>query len=170
MEKRINLKIDNFFHTFKKDVKSKIDELGLINTSEGEKLLQYIYDYSIISLNKTDMQKRKRVKNTIPLFERCCALRANMEQCTRRRKDGEKFCGTHIKGIPHGEVTEGEEKQPTSRKLEVWAQEIKGIIYYIDKNNNVYDPQNIYENVTDPAVIAKYVIKDDGEYSIPSMF
>ena len=42
--------------------------------------------------------------------------------------------------------------------------------YYIDKNNNVYDPQNIYENVPDPAIIAKYVIKDDGQYSIPSMF
>ena len=104
------------------------------------------------------------------MYERCCALRANKEQCTRRKKDGEKFCGTHIKGIPHGEVSGEEKSQSPTTKLEVRAQEIRGIIYYIDKSGNVYNPQNIYENIIDPAIIAKYVLDDKGEYSIPSMF
>ena len=47
--------------------------------------------------------KRKRVKNVVHLSDRCCAKRANGEQCTRRRKDTTtEYCGTHLKGTPHG--------------------------------------------------------------------
>ena len=56
-------------------------------------------------LSKEDFQKRKRVKNVVPQFERCGAKRANGEQCTRRKKDDSCFCGTHVKGTPHGEVS-----------------------------------------------------------------
>ena len=170
MEKRINTKLLDFCHTFKNDIKIYMQELEMMESNKSQKLLQYIYDYSNITITKLDMQKRKRVKNTIPLHERCCALRANLEQCTRRKKNEEKFCGTHIKGIPHGEVSGEEKSQSPFTKLEVWAQEIKGIIYYIDKSGNVYNPQNVYENVIDPAIIAKYVLDEKGEYSIPSMF
>ena len=52
--------------------------------------------------NKEDFIKRKRIKNIVPNYERCIAKRANGEQCTRRNKNGEQFCGTHIKGTPHG--------------------------------------------------------------------
>ena len=39
----------------------------------------------------------------IPPNERCCGIRANGQQCTRRKKEGQdKYCGTHIKGTPHG--------------------------------------------------------------------
>ena len=63
--------------------------LGLLEQTQGKELLQYIYDYSIIEITKMDLQKRKRVKNSVPFCERCCALRANNEQCTRRKKAGE---------------------------------------------------------------------------------
>ena len=48
-------------------------------------ILQFIYDYPNMEINN-DLTKRKRVKNVVPLHERCCALRANEEQCTRRKK------------------------------------------------------------------------------------
>ena len=45
----------------------------------------------------------RRVWKIIPPGERCCGLRANGQQCTRRKKEGQdKYCGTHIKGTPHG--------------------------------------------------------------------
>ena len=48
---------------------------------------------------------KKRQKNIIKSGELCCGLRANGQRCTRRKKDGnEKFCGTHIKGTPHGTI------------------------------------------------------------------
>ena len=55
--------------------------------------------------------------------------------------------------------------EPT-QKIEVWAQDIKGIIYYIDNNNNVYQPDDIINNKFNPKIIAKYV-KNAEQYSIP---
>jgi len=81
-----------------------------------------------------------------------------------------RFCGTHIKGTPHGEIKEGEQVKDTSIKIEVWAQDIKGIIYFIDKTGNVYDPQHIHQNLKNPAIIAKYNKNENNEYSIPSIF
>tara|TARA_B110000037_G_C17023355_1_gene466268 strand:- start:228 stop:746 length:519 start_codon:yes stop_codon:yes gene_type:complete len=172
MEKRITRKIDTFQRTFKEDIKNKMVELNLSNTSleTYNELLQYIYDYNSIEITKDDFKKRKRVKNTIPQCDRCCALRANHEQCTRRKKSGEKFCGTHIKGTPHGEVDKNKQIKNNSIKIEVWAQDIKGIIYFIDKSCNVYDPQDIHENLKNPKVIAQYVQDNEGNYNIPSIF
>ena len=103
-------------------------------------------------------------------MRRCCALRANKEQCTRRKKNGEKFCGTHIKGIPHGEIKAGEQVKDTTKKIEVWAQDIKGIIYHLDKNGNIYDPQHVHQNLKNPAIIAKYIKNENGDYEIPNIF
>ena len=177
MEKRVNSKARLYFQTFKDDIKNTILEFGLMGDtqlSETEvrtkvsSLLQYIYDYQPITFEKTDFQKRKRVKNIVPYFERCCALRANKEQCTRRRKGTNNFCGTHIKGIPHGEINK-ENNVVAHTKKTVWAQDIKGIIYYIDDEQNVYAPQDVLENNINPKIIAKYVLENE-VYSIPSLF
>ena len=170
MEKRINTKTREYLQTFKDDIKQNIIDKFCPEVDDGNEkihsLLQFIYDYQPLEFSKTDFQKRKRVKNVVPYFERCCALRANGERCTRRKKDDEKFCGTHIKGIPYGEINQVE-KAPTHTKKTVWAQDIKGIIYYIDDEENVYHPQDVLNNTENPKIIAKYIL-EDGEYSIPS--
>ena len=52
--------------------------------------------------NNTECRRKRKIKVIKP-SELCCGLRANGSRCTRRKKDGnEKFCGTHIKGTPHG--------------------------------------------------------------------
>jgi len=169
MEKRLNRKIDNGFQDFKHQIKNKMAEMEMLQDSKGTELLQFIYDFNVFNITKLDLQKRKRVKNSVPLNERCCALRANKEQCTRRKKDSEKFCGTHIKGIPHGEITADNQVLDTTKKVEVWAQDIKGIIYFIDNDGNIYDPQQVHQNLKNPDIIAKYVQDEDGEYKIPQV-
>ena len=128
-------------------------------------LLQFIYDYGHLVVKKEDIQKRTRVKNLVPFHERCRALRANGEQCTRRKKDCAKFCGTHIKGIPHGEISDAGSKESLLKKVQVWVQEVNGIIRHIDKTGNVYDPQDIYQNIENPKVIAKWT-KTGDKYQI----
>jgi hypothetical protein len=62
---------------------------------------------------------------------------------------------------------------PTTKnvKVDIWAQDIKGIIYYVDKSGNVYDTEDIMKIDKHPKrVIAKYVQDGAGNYSIPSMF
>ena len=97
MEKKITKKQDAYMCTFKDSIRDKAELLGIKN-DQMNALLQYIYDYEKLSFGKEDCTKRKRVKNVVPMFELCCAKRANGEQCTRRKKeDSPEYCGTHIK-------------------------------------------------------------------------
>ncbi len=167
MERRINKKIEVYVSKFKDDIRDKSVDLGL-DAEQSNLFLQFVYDYDRLTFDKDDFAKRKRVKNVVPFFDRCCAKRANGEQCTRRRKDDtNEYCGTHLKGTPHGviETTEGE-NVPTTKKVEIWAHDIQGIIYYIDNTNNVYQAEDIVGNKENPKIIAKYV-KDGDKYNIP---
>jgi len=154
MEKRINKKFENYITTLKENIREKSIELGM-NDEKMNELIQYIYNYQRMTLNKDDFMKRKRVKNVVPYFERCCAKRANGEQCTRRKKEECEYCGTHMKGTPHG-LVEDEENKQTMQKIELWAQEIMGIVYYLDKFGNVYQAEDIVNNKVNPKVISKY--------------
>ena len=166
MERRINKRIESYITDFKDDIRKKAETLGLVNDLNLSNLVQYVYDYERLSLNKEDFMKRKRVKNAVHLSDRCCAKRASNEQCTRRKKEGCEYCGTHLKGTPHGICLNGDDDKPQGQKIEVWVQEIQGIVYYIDKNNNVYQAEDIIVNKVNPKIIAKYVKQGD-TYTIP---
>jgi hypothetical protein len=166
MEKRLNKKVETYITVFKDNIREKATQLGLTNDVKSTQLLQYIYDYDRLSFGKEDFQKRKRVKNFVPVYDRCCAKRANNEQCTRRKKEGSEYCGTHMKGTPHGTMESPDEPKMNTTKIEVWAQDIHGIVYYIDKFNNVYETADIIKNQVNPKIIAKYV-KNGENYSIP---
>tara|TARA_B100000287_G_C20580484_1_gene760142 strand:- start:275 stop:796 length:522 start_codon:yes stop_codon:yes gene_type:complete len=169
MERRINKKIETHFVDFKSQI---IDRLKICfgdieSDSDAYKLVEFIYNFPKIDITAEDIKKRKRVKNIVPFCDKCLALRANGEQCSRRKKTGYSFCGTHIKGTPHGHVENKPEANPYTKRT-VWIEEINGISYYIDKNNNVYQSSDIVNNVVNPRIIAKYVQNAFGEYSIPS--
>ena len=166
MERRLNKKVETYITSFKDSIRDKATQMGMTTHEQVSQLLQCIYDYERLTFNKEDFQKRKRVKNFVPVFDRCCAKRASNEQCTRRKKDGCEYCGTHLKGTPHGIVDSQNEPKNTTQKIEVYAQDIQGIIYYIDKNSNVYQAEDIIGNKVNPKIIAKYT-KDGEKYSIP---
>ena len=166
MEKRLNKKTEQYITNFKDNIRDKAQQMGFSKDYKMNQLLQYVYDYERLSFEKEDFQKRKRVKNFVPVFDRCCAKRATNEQCTRRKKEGIEYCGTHMKGTPHGIIDNQEDAKVTTQKVEVWAQDIQGIIYYIDKNNNVYKAEDIIVNKINPKIIAKYV-KNSELYTIP---
>jgi hypothetical protein len=167
MEKRIQKKVDEYMKQFKESIKEQITDKNLDPELYSD-ILQLIYDYPSMEITQEDLKKRKRIKNTVPLHERCGALRANLQQCTRRKKNNEKYCGTHSKGRPHGQVDDQQELVNITKR-EVWAQDINGIIYYIDKEKNVYDHKDIMDGITNPKVIAKYN-KIGEDYSIPDLF
>ena len=166
MERRLNKKLESWISDFKDNIREKAEQIGISKNDQTNKLIQYIYDYDRLTFNKEDFQKRKRVKNVVPIFDRCCAKRASNEQCTRRKKDGIEYCGTHMKGTPHGIIDNQSENKPSVQKIEVWAQDIQGIVYYIDKTYNVYQAEDIIVNKLNPKIIAKYS-KNGDVYSIP---
>jgi len=179
MEKHLNKKVDKHQIDFKNAIKEWLadnnaeimDKNNIIKTGG---FLQFIYDYNNLSLTNEDFKKRKRIKNVVPQYDLCIAKRANGEQCTRRKKipDDEtttstNYCGTHIKGTPHGIVNSDIEMAKSVKKVEVWVKDIKGINYYIDAQHNVYKPEDIMANKPNPSVIASWVKVTDDIYSIP---
>ena len=167
MERKINKIIEEYVTLFKNDIRTKMSEL-VMNSDIDNHLLNYIYSYERLSINKEELNKRKRVKNMIPNVDRCCAKRANSEQCTRRKRN-ELYCGTHMKGVPNGEVVstnEDDNNVPSNKqKTEVWIEDVNGIFYYIDKNKNVYQVEDILSQKTNPKIIGKYT-KTDDKYEI----
>lgn len=86
MEKRLNKKAETYVTTFKDSIREKAAQMGMSKNDQVNQLLQYIYDHDRLSFVKEDFQKRKRVKNFVPIFDRCCAKRASGEQCTRKKR------------------------------------------------------------------------------------
>lgn len=193
MERRLNQRIDEYLIEFKNQIAGRIQAIvqGMEDSVSGageshitgncisdvkakcNTLASFVYNYEKIKVGKDDFMKRKRVKSVVPIYDRCCAKRASGEQCTRRKKEGESYCGTHIKGTPHSVMEENavEQSAPKNVKVDIWAQDIKGIIYYIDKAGNVYDTEDIMKiDKTPKRIIAKYVQDEKGNYSIPSIF
>lgn len=175
MERRIAKKIEQHQLEFKNAIKSYFDinkcniKSSVDTNINNSEFLQFIYDYENLSLIKDDFKKRKRIKNQVPQYERCEALRANCEQCTRRKKDECSFCGTHSKGTPHGVVDSQGDEFKKMTKIEVWVKEIKGINYYVDLENNVYLPGDILSNIPNPRKIGKCVYNSNGTFNIPDL-
>ena len=155
MEKRINKVIENYVIEFKDNLKQKITELQFEDNSKINELLEYMYDYERLVLSKDDFIKRKRIQNSIPISNRCNAKRANEEQCTRRRKQGSEYCGTHTKGTPNGFLNKDMCGDCVTTKLEVIATDINGIIYYVDKYSNVYRTEDIFNEIDNPQIVGK---------------
>ena len=169
MEKRLNNKLELYIKAFKDNIRDKIISLGLENVEHMAEFMEYVYEYDRLVVDKNDFVKRKRVKNSIPEDNRCMAKRANGEQCTRRRKDPNcDFCGTHSKGTPHGLIDSTEEDLHKNQTMEVFAQEIKGIVYYIDHYNNVYNTEDVMKQKQDPVIIGRWE-KINNDYIIPDL-
>ena len=166
MDKRINKIIESYTTEFKDNIKNKIIEKNFDDKTKVNELLEYMYDYNRLTIEKEDLIKRKRIKNSIPTLNRCVAKRANGEQCTRRKKKECEFCGTHSKGVPNGMMLYTDIKQNENENIEVFAEDIKGIVYYVDKKNNVYKTEDILSGKENPQIIST-CLNVDGVYTIP---
>jgi len=188
MERRISGKIDAYIIELKDALSSKIRELGTAASAAAEsetdssscalvgagsnncvvgtieqlckQLTTFVYEYEKLKLTKEDFMKRKRVKNTVPIQERCLAKRANGEQCTRKKKEGCDYCGTHTKGVPcnimDDDKESGDKSKLNQQSVNIWVQNIKGIEYFIDGFQNVYKHEDVINNSTNPRIVAKY--------------
>jgi hypothetical protein len=164
MDRKLNKRIAEYIGDFKKQIKEKTLNLRFTDTEKVQDLMEFVFQYDRLVLSKEDVSKRKRVKNSIPCNNRCHAKRANGEQCTRKQKDGFTYCGTHIKGIPHGIVSTSTGDDSQYINAEVIAKEINGIVYYLDKHGNIFSTEDVLKQTPNPKVIAKY--KKDGDQYI----
>lgn len=169
MEQRITTKVNDHMIQFKTDVKEWMKKHGVYAMRGGEDVtmafLHYLYSYENPTFTEDDFQKRKRTSCVISPADRCVAKRSNNEQCSRRRKAGMCFCGTHAKGTPYGVVT-CEVEKVTTKKVEIWTEEVNGIFYYLDHAGNVYSPEDIVQGNMKPSTIGKWSKDEQGQYLI----
>lgn len=166
MEKNIRAKITDYECKFKDNVKKWFleNDASIICGNTHDKtndFIQHLSDFPRLELSSQDFQKRKRIKNNVPDYNRCIAMKCNGDRCSRKQKhSGTHLCGTHIKGAPHGTFTSNQEINK-KRQVNLWLQEINGISRYIDENENIYSTQDILDKVNHPKIIGKYGIKSD---------
>jgi hypothetical protein len=171
MESRITLKTSKNINDLKMSVMNVISNAQFDSNSDICKLRQYVSQFSDNIFEKTDFAKHARIKSTVPSNNQCLAKKATLEQCTRRRKDGFSYCGTHIKGQPHGTMNldvQNNVVPNTHVSVTIVAKEINGIMFYLDDYGNVYLTEDICNNIKNPSIIAKYT-KCGDIYHIPSL-
>ena len=168
MEKIINKSIEEYLTKYKMDIQNKMMELKYHDDDKKNRLLEFIFDYERFTIKKDDLKKPARMKTIIPTCLRCSAKRVNGEQCTRRKnKDGE-YCGTHSKVLPYGVFEVTNSTNDVKKNLNVVAENIQGIMYYIDSFLNVYNTEDILEGKEDPRIVAK-AEKNNNVYTIPEL-
>jgi len=166
MEKHVNKKTEDYVIEMKTNLRRKIMDLNFCETEKTNDLIEYLNEYERLVFAKGDFVKRNRLQKSIPHKNRCNAKLQNGEQCTRRKKSECSFCGTHTKNVPYGSVEIDPKKM--NMKVDVFAVEVKGIVFYIDGENNVFKTEDILEEKENPAVIAKAVF-NNGVYCIPDL-
>jgi hypothetical protein len=166
MDTRLNRVIETYTSQLKQSIRDIVLKLDFNEKEKANKLLNHVFNFERLTLSKEDVTKRKRVKNSIPLENRCHALRSNGEQCTRKQKDDNSFCGTHAKGTPHGLVNM-ETKDTDTVLVDVFAHNIQGIIYYLDKNFNVYKTEDVLSNKLNARIVSHYKIINDEYVLVP---
>lgn len=153
--KRLNDKARHMFSDFGDDLTKMMMDCD-VPDEYRTKIKCFVANYQMGNFCDDDLKKRKRNTHVVVNSDRCSAKRSNGEQCTRRHKDGSQYCGTHNKGQPHGKVDETMSSSADMKK-EVRAEEIKGIVYYVDDDGNVYDTAQVHQNNENPDVIGKYL-------------
>jgi len=164
MESRINKTIVTYIRAFKTDIGEKVKSMDLGDEQSSE-LMRFIFDYQKLTLKSNDFNKRKRLKNSIPVTNRCNACKANGDQCTRRRRGETEFCGTHSKGVPHGLIKEIDDSNKQNQSVDIFGEDVNGIIYYMDNFSNVYKMEDIMAQSDNPSVIGDYKLTN-GVYEI----
>ena len=156
--KNINSKLVLNINSFKEYITDIIN-----SENDNPTIIAKINEYNFKLFDIDDMNKKKRMKNNIPISERCEAKRASCERCSRRKKGASIYCGTHIKGTPHGKIND---IQTSLKKVEILNKDINGIIYFIDNDGNVYNHEDIQHNKPNPRIITKYSRKENGDILI----
>lgn len=159
---KLNTRVEGVLSEFKEQIIQKLRDPGANSHSD---IIQFIQKFQPPVIREDEIMKKKRVKNPIPFHDKCIAKRANGEQCSRRKKKGGDFCGTHSKACPHGTISvetmeegeaSGEQYGVVKKQIEVWLEDINGIMYWINDSGTVYHPDDIRNNVENPRVIAHY--------------
>lgn len=142
---------NELFKIIKEEVVNLLYKVAKDNRLSGEEFVgKYLDDISKIGVK---MGIKRRNRRSLPKDLQCLGRKIDGQQCTRSRRNGEEFCLSHMKRLPHGRIDDpnfaGKEKGKRGRKkkevvyneeeyLCVHLELIKGKQYLVDENGNVF--------------------------------
>jgi len=149
MESKIQTIADNFYDNYKTAIFQKID--NIVSVATADELKTFINSLNNLTFKKEDFYVKKETP-VVEMKDRCIAKRSDNTQCTRRKKKGCDLCGTHVKHSPNGII---EISTVNMKRKDVWVQEVMGIQYYIDSEDNVYNTEDVLEEKINPRIVGK---------------
>jgi hypothetical protein len=167
MEKRINEKIEIHTRRIKEDIMKKLQSELIVEKDKNiilSDMLKYINEYEVLKITQQDIQASNKPKRMICDDLRCKASRVSGEQCSRRSREGELYCGTHMRNAEaadsNKEVKQKKEKKDkeggdgvNDRKENVWLTDNQGIMSYVDASGRSYKVEDIMKGVKNPRVL-----------------
>jgi hypothetical protein len=166
--------MSNHLEEFKADIISFMSSKEYLITYKNEDMTNLFIEY-IKTYKRPEVElKEERNITTHTLDEDirndnlCIAKISQGARCSRKHKNDNVYCGTHMKRQPTGVVEETAKPSNANltKKVDIWIQLIRGINYYIDENNNVYHPEHILSLIQNPSVIYKWKLNETNEYEI----
>ena len=157
---------------FKEDILKFISNNQYLIKNKEEDItnifIKYIKNYSIGDVIVAKDPIANSTLSDITNSDICIAKISQGIRCSRKHKKGNVYCGTHIKRQPTGVFEEVVRpvRVKMEKKVDIWVQLIRGINYYIDENNNVYNPEHILSLNKNPSVIYKWKLNDATDYEI----
>jgi hypothetical protein len=112
----------------------KISQIKQIDKNELQDhyLPTQIYFNEIV--NNTILKKKKKTnKRNLPKNEQCLGRKGDFTQCTRKRKDGTFFCGSHMKKLTNGMI--GDDGACFNRKKGKRGRKRKNIMENVGEND-----------------------------------
>jgi len=136
-----------FSHELKNILTSIADEYKI------DKQVLFLKYLKTDSLNKL---KKKKNKTHVDASKLCMARKQDGNQCTRRKKDDNNFCGKHIKNRKFGTIDDNSsiiQKFANDDNIIMTCVEIfNGIKYLVDDNNIVYT-----HNTSAPTIVGRKI-------------
>ena len=98
----------NISDAFENECRKIVNKICHLKHLDETQILELILPNKIyfneLSNNLVSKKKKKTNRRILPKNERCLGRKNDLTQCTRKRKDGHEFCGSHIKNLPNGKV------------------------------------------------------------------
>jgi hypothetical protein len=121
--------------------------------------------YLIGNISEIIIEPKLKKSSKIDKDQCCLARKQDGGQCTRRRKDGEDYCGKHLVQRKYGRIDDNEVICTTETthipedKVATWEVKFGDKIYLRDMNNIVYDNDRIIGRIGKDNSL--YLVDDD---------
>ena len=162
----------------RKECENIIDQIAVSNYLDKDELYDHYLKpnkYFNEKINETIIEKKKKPnKRILPENEQCLGRKMDFTQCTRKRKDHSKFCGSHKKNLPNGQVGDDgscfnrvKKKRGRKRKdclknisddeFATTKIHINNELYLIDNKNILYSfKENPETNESFPIIVGRF--------------